>query len=156
MPLSYDHAIRAVQDCTYRKAPDEDLREMLRACMDINGPNPIAHHRISQAAEIIRHELHMRSLSGERTWTALIQAVNDLKSLAPEDHDVLLTMDDIRITHAEFLPPHSFFFEGIDPHGHETGMVVHFSQVKVRVVYLPKRNPTAPRIVTGFADGRAA
>lgn len=152
--MTYDHAIQTVQQCSYASASEDDLREMLRACMDIHGANPIAHHRITHAAEIIRLELQSRFLSGERTWLALKRSVEELTRSAPSDHDILIIAEDIRVLKANFVPPHSFLFEGIDQNGHSAGVVVHFSQVKARVVYLPKLGPK--RVITGFADGRAA
>jgi hypothetical protein len=154
--MTHEDAIHAVQERTYTAASEGDLRAMIQACMDIHGPNPVAHHRVTHAAEILRQELQLRFLSGERTWQALIQSVEELTRVAPQDHDVFLVTDDIRVVKADFLRPHSFRFEGIDQHGHRTGIVVHFSQLKARVVYLPKRDTAAPRIITGFADGRVA
>jgi hypothetical protein len=152
--MTYDHAIQAVQQCSYASASENDLREMLRACMDIHGANPTAHHRITHAAEIIRLELQSRFLSGERTWLALKRSVEELARSAPADHDILLMADNIRVLNANFIPPHSFLFQGVDENGYDTGVVVHFSQLKARVVYLPKRGPE--RVITGFADGRVA
>jgi hypothetical protein len=93
-------------------------------------------------------------LSGEPTWLALIHSVEDLTRVAPQDHDVFLVTDDIFVLKAEFLRPHSFRFEGLNQDGHRTWVIVHFSQLKARVVYLPKRDAASPRIITGFADGR--
>lgn len=152
--MTYDDAIHAVQQCSYPSASESELREMLRACMDIHGANPIAHHRITHAAEVIRQELQLRFLSGERTWQALIKSVEELRRVAPQDHDVLIVTDDIRVIKADFLRPHSFRFEGFDQNGHRTGVVVHFSQLKARVVYLPRRDASVPRVITGFADGQ--
>lgn len=82
--MTHDDAIKAVQEATYRSASEDDLREMLRACMDIHGSNPIALHRITHAAEVIRGELasresaqqHQRSLNESHranrlAWTAI-------------------------------------------------------------------------------------
>ena len=125
---------------------------MLKECMDIHGSNPIALHRISQAAEIIRLELYSRFNSGEATWAALQRGVKELVSRAPRDHDVLIQVNDIAVLKAEFVPPHTLFFEGINSNGHHAGIVIHFSKLDARVVYRPKAGPT--RIITGFADGR--
>jgi hypothetical protein len=95
-------------------------------------------------------------LSGDPTWLALVQSVEDLTRVAPQDHDVFLVAEDIFVLKAEFLRPHSFRFEGLNQDGHRTWVIVHFSQLKARVVYLPKRDAAAPRIITGFADGRIA
>jgi hypothetical protein len=58
--MSYDEAIRAVLEGTYKTKGEDELRDMLRACMDIHGPNPVALHRITHAADIIRSELAAR------------------------------------------------------------------------------------------------
>ena len=152
--MTYDDAIRSVQECSYTSASEADLREMLRACMDIHGNNPTAHHRCTHAAEIIRQELQSRFLSGERTWLALQKCVVELERVAPKDHDVLITVDDVVVLEAYFLQPHSFLFKGVNQSGHQTGMVVHFSQLDARVVYLPKRGPA--RVITGFAGGQVS
>src|SRR2546426_12108946 len=106
--MTYESAIKAVQECSYQSASEADLREMLRACMDIHGANPIAHHRITHAAEIIRQELQARSHSGLFTWVALQRAIRDICRVAPEDHDVVILVDDVVVYNAEFLAPHSF------------------------------------------------
>lgn len=95
-----------------------------------------------------------RLLSGEATWFGLIQSIDELKCVAPEDHDVVIQVDDVVVLKAYFLAPHSFRFEGIDQRGHRTGVVIHFSQLRARVVYYPKRGPT--RVITGFAGGTTA
>lgn len=135
-------------------ASEADLREMLRACMDIQGANPIAHHRITHAAEILRGELESRLHSGLFTWLALKRSIDEIARVAPEDHDVVIQVHDVLVLKADFLAPHSFRFQGVDQSGHRTALVIHFSQLDARVVYLPKRGPS--RVVTGFADGRGA
>jgi hypothetical protein len=124
---------------------------MLRACMDIHGPNPVAHHRITHAAAVVRQELDSRFLSGEPTWRAFIDCVGELARIAPEDHDVFLIADNIRVLNARFLRPHSFRLDGIDEDGHRTSIVAHFSQLKARVVYLPRSDSKTARVITGFS-----
>ena len=99
-------------------------------------------HRVSS-------EIHRRLLSGDATWIALERAVNDLVSSAPQDHDVLVQVRDVSVLKAFFIKPHTFLFEGFDQDGHRTRIIIHFSQVEARVVYLPKRGPD--RVVTGFS-----
>ena len=94
-------------------------------------------------------EIQRRLLCGDATWAALELAVNNLIISAPQDHDILIQVRDISVLKARFIKPHTFLFEGIDQNGHRTGMVLHFSQVEARVVYLPKRGPD--RVITGFA-----
>jgi len=152
--MTYDSAIKAVQECSYQSASEADLREMLRACMDIHGANPIATHRITHAAEIIRQELQARYHSGVFTWLALKRAIHDLSKVAPEDHDVVILAQDVIVHHAEFLAPHSFLFQGINQSGHRTSVVIHFSKLDARIAYVPKRGPS--RVITGFAPEGSA
>jgi len=99
-------------------------------------------HRVSS-------EIHRRLLSGDATWLALECAVNDLVRSAPQDHDVLIQVGNVSVTKARFIKPHTFLFEGVDQDGHRTGLVMHFSQVRAHVIYLPKRG--ADRVITGFS-----
>ena len=94
--------------------------------------------------------LVMRSLlSGYATWRALEDAVAELKRIAPQDHDVLVQVGDVSVLKARFIEPHAFLFEGINRNGHHAGIVIHFSQLAARVVYLPKRRRA---IITGFSN----
>jgi hypothetical protein len=58
--MTYEDAIQAVQDGSYRSASDADLREMLRACMDAGESALSKIHYIEQAADNIRDELAAR------------------------------------------------------------------------------------------------
>lgn len=151
--MTYDHAINSVQEGAYRSATETDLREMLRACMDIHGANLTALHRINQAAEILRGELASRFLSGERTWLALKCAIHALESVAPKDHDVIIQVGGLSVHKARFIEPHSFLFEGVNQNSHRGAIVIHFSQLNASIVFVPQQGPS--RVVTGFADGRA-
>jgi|ERR1700722_3688492 len=152
--MACENVIKAIMDGSYRTKSVDDLSEMLIVCMDIHGPNPIAMHRITHAAEIIRAELASRFLSGKPTWLALRRAVDDLVQSAPKDHDVVIQCGDVSVVNARFIEPHTFLFEGINHGGHQTGKVIHFSKLDAQVVFLPKRGPQ--RVITGFADGRGA
>lgn len=90
-------------------------------------------------------------LSGAATFTALNAAVEQLVSVAPKDHDVLIVAFDIQVHEVRFLQPHSFLFRGLDSAGNHTSVVAHFSQMVARVVYLPPRGPD--RVITGFTLG---
>jgi hypothetical protein len=91
-------------------------------------------------------------LSGEAMFVAMKRAVDDLVSRAPQDHDIFILMDDFSVLEARFIEPHTFLFEGFDKDGHQAGMVCHFSQIKVRVIYRPKRDETriVSRVIHGF------
>lgn len=145
-PMTPDDAIKSVSSGAYLSASEEDLRALLSSS---SGSNPPYLHRANQAAEIIRAELASRFLSGTATWLALKRTTEELCRVAPADHDVVILVGDIRIAQVRFIEPHSFLFEGVDQGGHQTNLIVHFSQLQARVVYLPKRGPD--RVVTGFA-----
>jgi hypothetical protein len=104
--------------------------------------------RAAAEAQIILPHL----LSGEATFIAMKRAVDDLVSRAPQDHDIFILMDDFSVLEARFIEPHTFLFEGFDQDGHRAGMVCHFSQIKVRVIYRPKRDETriVSRVIHGF------
>ena len=138
-------------DGSYRTKSVDDLGQYLIQCMDIHGPNPVALHRLTHAAAIIRMELSSR-LAGLPTWVALQEEVQALVSRVPKDHDVYIQVGDLLVTEARFIQPHTFLFQGINQDGHSTGIMVHFTQLHARVVYLPKQG--IDRVITGFADGR--
>ncbi|MGD0261506.1 MAG: hypothetical protein ABSD29_16955 [Verrucomicrobiota bacterium] len=108
------------------------------------------------AVRATKEQTHvLRSMmSGDATWIALKQAVAELTRIAPQDHDVLVQVGDVLVLKARFIEPHAFLFEGINQDGHSTGIVIHFSQLAARVVYLPKRGPS--RVITGFSNAASA
>lgn len=81
-------------------------------------------------------------LSGEATFLAMKSAVDDLVNRVPQDHDVFIVIDNVLVLEARFIEPHTFLFEGLDQDGNRTGIVCHFTQVRVRVVSRPKRDET--------------
>ena len=93
-----------------------------------------------------------RWFTGEAAFTALEKAVDDLKSVAPEDHDVLVQAFDISVDKIGYVEPHTLTFSGIDGDGYHTSVVAHFTQLVARVVYLPKKN--SERVITGFSRER--
>jgi hypothetical protein len=91
-------------------------------------------------------------LSGEATWLALEKGIEEMVSLAPQDHDVLIWVGDVRVLKGRFIHPHSFVFEGLDRDGHNTRIIIHFSQLNARIVALPKQgNKRAISILAGAA-----
>jgi hypothetical protein len=146
--MTPDDALKAIRTGAYLSCGEPELRELLSGCLNISGPNPPYLHRAGQAAEIIQAELASRFLSGEATWLALQRTTQDLLRVAPPDHDVLILVGDIRVVTVSFIKPHSFVFDGFDGSGHQTSLILHFSRLEARVVYLPKCGPD--RVVTGF------
>src|SRR6266478_4778992 len=68
-----------------------------------------------------------RLLSGDATFAALAQAVEDLRNSVPQDHDVLIQAFGVIVTQVRYVEPHTFVFSGFDPEGHETFVACHFS-----------------------------
>ena len=117
--------------------PDIMTKMAAATSMPVVRPTPISHW-----------------LSGEAAFNALRQAVDELASSAPKDHDVLIEAFGIAVNDVRYMKPHTFLFRGYDEQGHETAVVCHFSQLVARVVYLPKRGPS--RVITGFSNAPAA
>jgi hypothetical protein len=88
-------------------------------------------------------------LSGEAAFKALRESVDELVRLAPPDHDVLIHAFGIAVREVRFIEPHILLFHGWNDQGHDSSVIVHFSQLIARVVYQPKAGPE--RVVTGFA-----
>jgi hypothetical protein len=88
--------------------------------------------------------------SGAATYDALISAVQELSRIAPDDCDVFVKVGNLCVLKARFVEPHTFSFEGFNPEGHHSWMVLHFSQLRASVIYLPKRGPS--RVITGFSN----
>ncbi len=86
--------------------------------------------------------------SGEASFGALKQAVEEIVRLAPEDHDVLIEAFNILVAEIRYVKPHTFIFSGLNNDGHNTSVVCHYSQLLAHVVYLPKRQPE--RKIIGF------
>jgi hypothetical protein len=95
-------------------------------------------------------------LSGQATFIAMKRAVDEFQSRAPQNHDVLIQVDDIIVTEAQFIKPHTFLFEGLDEDGHRAGIVCHFTQVKARILYRPQRETDRiiSRVIQGFATSQ--
>lgn len=87
--------------------------------------------------------------SGKAAFIALKEAVNELASSAPEDHDVLIQAFDISVTEVRYIEPHTLLFCGFNNQGNNTFVVAHYSQLVAHVVYLPKHSKE--RVITGFA-----
>ncbi|MCS6244514.1 MAG: hypothetical protein H2172_11740 [Opitutus sp.] len=88
----------------------------------------------------------------ESTFTALSEAINDLKSSAPKDHDVIVHAFGIYV-HSIFLKePHTLLFKGMDTSGNNTFVVAHFTQVVASVIYM-KPTVERERVITGFYRG---
>jgi hypothetical protein len=96
-------------------------------------------------------ERNRRLLSGYATLVALKSAVDDIVRSAPEGHDVVIIYGDLIVHKVRFIEPHAFLFEGITQDGKRAGVVLHYSQMSVRVIHVPPRQPSVPRVITGFS-----
>ena len=70
-----------------------------------------------QNGRMASEEQQRRLLSGDATWSALKQAVQELSRSAPQDHDVVLRVSDLTILEARYIEPHSFLFRGLSDDG---------------------------------------
>ena len=123
--------------------------------MSLNLPENIAAKMAAVSnLSVMRNTPISHWLSGEAAFNALRQAVDELASTAPKDHDVLIEAFGIAVSDVRYMKPHTFLFRGRDQQGHETAVVCHFSQLVAHVVYLPKRGPS--RVITGFSNAPAA
>jgi hypothetical protein len=111
----------------------------------------IASAQGGETARTAEQEQTRRLLSGDATWNALQSAVQSLVSVAPQDHDVLLKMGNISVIKARYVQPHTFIFEGIDDSGQRAGIVLHYTQAAVTVVFVLRKKPASPRVITGFS-----
>ena len=86
--------------------------------------------------------------SGEATFTALKKAVEEVTRAAPETCDVFIRAYDLTVWEIRFVEPHTLLFSGVTDDGHHACEVIHFSQLRARVVYQPKGGET--RRLIGF------
>jgi hypothetical protein len=80
--MSYEDAIKTVLEGTLASKTDAELREMLKGCMDIHGTNPLAFHRITHAADVIRAELASRGSERRHRQTQRVAWLAALAALA--------------------------------------------------------------------------
>ncbi len=97
-------------------------------------------------------------LSGSPTFYAIKSAVEESVRLAPDECDVLVFMGEVFLTEIRFIEPHTFLCEGFDQNGHHTRVILHFSQVLLRVAYRPKlsNERVVSRVIKGFADHKTS
>lgn len=87
-------------------------------------------------------------LSGNATWDAMKSAVEQLRRVAPEDHDVVIKVSDVTVVKAYFIEPHAFLFEGVNDVGENTWIGLHFSQLVFAVIHRQKFRQEP--VITGF------
>ena len=89
-------------------------------------------------------------LDGTATYDAIVDCVHELSADAPEDHDTLIDAFGLIIDKVTFQKPHTFRFSGSDHLGHRAVVVAHYSQVSVRITYVPRITPDTPAREMGF------
>ena len=97
-------------------------------------------------------------LSGEATFLAIKSAIDEGVRLAPDDHDVWIYIGDVSVSEVRFIEPHAFLCEGVDKNGHWTKIICHFSQIFMKVVFIPKLSADrhVSRVIKGFADHKTS
>lgn len=89
-------------------------------------------------------------LSGHATWEAMKSAIEQLRRVAPKDHDVVLKVSDVTVIEAYFIEPHTFLFEGVNDAGQSTWLGLHFSQLAFAAIHRAKLRPEP--VITGFCS----
>ena len=87
-------------------------------------------------------------LSGFATWDAMKSAMEQLRRIAPKDHDVVIKVSDVTVIEAYFIEPHAFLFQGVNDVGEDTWIGLHFSQLVFAVIHRQKFRPEPT--ITGF------
>lgn len=88
-------------------------------------------------------------LDGESTFDAIYESVQTLSESAPEDHDTLIAAFGLIVDEVKFQNPHTIVLSGFDDMGNRSSIVAHFSQIVIKIIYLPRRGEEQPREV-GF------
>lgn len=108
---------------------------------------PVTKHAAIRAAEMQSEVMH-NLMSGDATFIALKDAVDEITRSAPKDHDVVIQAFNILVAEVRLLQPHTLLLSGFNQEGHRTAVVAHYSQMVAHVVYFPQRGPE--RVITGF------
>lgn len=131
-----------------------DLKKTLETIDNLNTSNIL--NKFQNSVESFTSQMKLPEIlpirhwhSGESAFIALKEAVNELASSAPKDHDVLIQAFNIAVTEVRYIEPHTLLFRGFDNHGNNTSVVAHYSQLVAHIVYLPKQSKE--RVITGFA-----
>lgn len=87
-------------------------------------------------------------VTGEATFGALKQTVDELTHTVPKDHDIVILGYNLIITEVRYIGPHTFIFGGHDDKGNKSFVICHYSQLLVKVVNFPKQEEE--RVIVGF------
>jgi len=104
------------------------ISESMRALDSALMEEGIRKRKVTDAQVVLPH-----LLSGDATFQAIEHAVDDLVKCVPQDHDVLILVDDLTVHDARFIGPHTFLFEGVNPEGRRAAVVCHFSTFFVKI-----------------------
>ena len=116
---------------------------------------PLSEHDVSDRIPFIANPTQQQTkvltnlLSGQSTFAALKQAVEELTPLAPKDSDVMIEAFDIIITKVILREPNTLIFRGFNNNGHDTFVVIHHTQLIAHIIHRPKIGNE--RVITGFA-----
>jgi len=95
----------------------------------------------------MKHDTHLHS--GQASLKALTEIVDELTKTAPEDHDIALITDNgLQVFDVRYFEPHTFVLCAHDQERHAVYEVLHYSQLRVRIIHAPKKLPE--RRVIGF------
>lgn len=98
----------------------------------------------------MRHDSHLHS--GQASLKALTKVVDEQTQAAPEDHDIALIADNgLKVFDVRYFEPHTFVLCAHDEEGDAVYEVLHYSQLRVRIIHTPKKLPK--RRVIGFRMG---
>ena len=70
--ITHSDAEKAVDDGSYKSAPDEVLREMRMACLNVSGSNVTAVDRVRKKGDIIEQELSAREKSRHEQQSSIV------------------------------------------------------------------------------------
>jgi len=118
------------------------------------GVNEMQRAEAQRAQELRESQVSLpQLLSGWAMFLALKSAVDEIKSSAPQDHDVLIQVGDLIVTGLSFIKPYAFLLKGLDEKGHNAAIVCHFTQLSARIFQRRQRgaNRLVSRVIQGFA-----
>ncbi len=108
-------------------------------------------HFVSPAVQQVAATKELQHfLDGRATYSAIVDCVHELSGNAPEHHDTLIDAFGLIIDQVTFQKPHTLRLGGTDDLGQRAVVVAHYSQVAVRVSYIPRTAPDAPSREMGF------
>lgn len=82
--------------------------------------------------------------SGEASFKALTQIKQELATSATENNcRILITDLGTIVSHIRYFDPHTFLISGHDYQGNAVDEVLHYSQLRIRVIQKPEEVPAS-------------